>query len=107
MATSTRRGARWKAEVFKRGVRISKSFDTKAAGRAWAQRTESEIDAGGSGGHVASLETIGAPIGCFVAEVKPAKRWGRTKDESLALLRSRLGHHKPKELRPQVVIRYA
>jgi integrase len=94
-------------QVFKRGVRKSKSFDTKAAAQVWARRLEAELDAGEAGGHVASRETVGALIERYVREVKPAKRWGRTKDDSLALLRTELGSLTPKELTPQQVIAYA
>ncbi len=59
MPTFIRRGDRWRAEVFKRGVRQSRSFDSKAAAQVWARRLEAEIDAGASAGHVASRDTVG------------------------------------------------
>ena len=52
MATFTKRGERWFTQVNKRGIRKSKSFDTKAQAKVWATRTEAEIDAGEARGHL-------------------------------------------------------
>lgn len=49
MATFRKRENSWRAEVFLRGTRESKTFDTKAAARAWAHERELEINAGARG----------------------------------------------------------
>ena len=36
---------KWRAAVFKRGIRQTQAFDTKAAAVAWATRIEAEIEA--------------------------------------------------------------
>ena len=91
MATFTKRGERWFAQINKRGIRKSKSFDTKAQAKVWATRSEAEIDAGQARGHVASGDSIATLIDRYVAQVKPVKPWGRTKDDCLHRLRRELG----------------
>lgn len=46
MATFRKRGATWRAEVNRAGVRESATFATKAAAQAWAAKVESEIMSG-------------------------------------------------------------
>lgn len=43
MATFRKRGKSWYAEVSKNGVRMSKSFDTKAKAVAWATQVEADL----------------------------------------------------------------
>jgi len=43
MATYLKRGASWRAEVAKGGVRESATFDTKAEAVSWATQLESQI----------------------------------------------------------------
>lgn len=46
MASYRKRGATWRAEVAKGGVRESRTFDTKAEAVAWATQIEAEITQG-------------------------------------------------------------
>ena len=47
MATFSKRGDYWRAEVRRRGYPAqSRSFDTKPDAQAWARSVESEIDRG-------------------------------------------------------------
>jgi len=46
MATFRKRSGGWRAEIFKRGVRESQTFPTKAHAVAWATQREAEIIAG-------------------------------------------------------------
>ena len=45
MATFRKSGSGWRAEVFKRGVRKSATFQRKAEAQAWAAQVESDISA--------------------------------------------------------------
>lgn len=74
MASIRRHGDRWRAEVFRRGVRRSKVLATKAAAQAWARETESAIDA-------CTLETGQRTVADMLREyarrVSPGKRGAR------------------------------
>lgn len=70
MASIRKRGDSWVAEVFKRGVRMSRSFATKQAAQAWARATESEIDAGNRPSSV----TVGQMLDKYGREVSSTKR---------------------------------
>lgn len=70
MASIRKRGDAWVAEVFKRGVRQSRSFPTKQAAQAWARDTEAEIDAGKRPSSV----TVGQMLDKYGREVSPAKK---------------------------------
>jgi hypothetical protein len=47
---------------------------------SWATKLEAEIDAGGHNGYVAAVGTVGDLIDRYVREVKPVRKWGRSKD---------------------------
>jgi integrase len=86
MASIRKRGDAWVAEVFKRGVRRSKSFPTKQAAQAWARLTESEIDAGNR----PSSLTVGQMLDKYAREISPAKKgakWEQTRITALRTLR--------------------
>jgi integrase len=46
MATFTKRGDKWRAEVRLKNVRRSKTFSTKASAKLWVLQTESEVEDG-------------------------------------------------------------
>ena len=49
MATITKRGARWRAQVRRQGhTQLSQSFASKAEAAAWARDTEARMDKGQS-----------------------------------------------------------
>lgn len=108
MATFTKRGERWFVQVKKQGIRKSKSFDTKAAGRVWATRMEAELEASSARDYSsAGRLTMADLVNRYVQEVKPIKRWGRTKDYSLALIRDRMGAVLVQNVNAQHLIAYA
>lgn len=74
MATYTRRGDRWLAQIYKRGVRKAKTFDTKTMARTWATRMEAEIEAGAASGRLSARgRTVGDLIRRYKEEVAPVK----------------------------------
>jgi integrase len=86
MASIRKRGDAWVAEVFKRGIRRSRSFPTKQAAQAWARLTESEIDAGNR----PSSLTVGQMLDKYAREISPTKKgakWERTRITALRTLR--------------------
>jgi integrase len=86
MASIRKRGDAWVAEIFKRGVRRSRSFATKQAAQAWARTTESEIDAGTR----PSSLTVGQMLDKYAREISPAKKgakWEQTRITALRTLR--------------------
>jgi integrase len=86
MASIRKRGDAWVAEVFKRGVRRSRSFATKQAAQAWARLTESEIDAGNR----PSSLTVGQMLDKYAREISPTKKgakWEQTRITAMRALR--------------------
>ena len=107
MAVIRKRGERWYAQLNKQGVRKAKTFDTKSAAKLWATRLEAEIDVGQASGYVSGRDTIGSLIYRYVAEVKPRRPWGRSKDDSLQKLKAGLGTVRASELTAARIIAYA
>ena len=76
MATFRESAYGWRAEVFRQGIRRSRSaFPTKAAAVAWAGQVESEIMAGVRG-EIPDL-TVGELLTRYVAEVSTGKKGHR------------------------------
>lgn len=75
MATFRKRGGTWRAEVQRRGVRRSSTFDTKAEAVAWAGQLESEIMAGVRG-DIPNL-TVAALFTRYAKEVSAGKKGAR------------------------------
>ncbi len=112
MATFVKRGGNWNAQVARRGVRKSATFPTKREAQDWARSVEAEIVGGTASTVVAVVKgssglTIGALIDRYVEAVKPAKRWGRTKDFSLAAIKARLGDVCISDLTSDVLVDFA
>lgn len=79
-----RHGVGWKAEIERRGVRRSQSFDTKAAAVAWAGTQEAEIMAGHRG-EIPNL-TVSALLERYSREVsqhKKGRRWEQIRLKAL------------------------
>ncbi|RXZ42651.1 tyrosine-type recombinase/integrase [Crenobacter cavernae] len=77
MATFRKRGDAWRAEVSKRGVRRSGTFDTKAEAVAWATKVEAEI-LDGKILAVNTSRTLADALTRYRDEVSPGKggaRW--------------------------------
>lgn len=78
MATFRRRGKRWFAEVYVRGVRRGKTHDSKAAAAAWAMRMEAELQQPAGSPRV----TLGEACARYRDEVTPlhkGERWERVR----------------------------
>ena len=78
MASVRKRGKKWVAEVYKAGVRKSKSFDTKGQASAWAAQFEAEVSATKRGD--APDKTFGDLLSRYADEVsvkKRGERWER------------------------------
>jgi len=73
MATYTKRGTAWRAEVRKKGHRLSSSFATKAQAVDWATRTEAEI-MDGRVRRVVTGKSVGDAFERYAREVSPSKR---------------------------------
>lgn len=69
MASITKHGKRWRAQVFVRGVRSSKIHDTKAQASAWALAQQAEL-----GGDVLPDKTFGEALARYAADVSPLHR---------------------------------
>jgi integrase len=76
----------WRAQIDKKGVRKSASFETKAAAQAWATKVEAEINAGEHSKW--PRKTLADALEKYVATVSPTKRGTRTEQlRADALLR--------------------
>ena len=71
MASIRKDRGKWRAEIYRRGIRRSKSFATKQEARDWAARQEYEMD---NSGAIAVRMTFGEVLGRYVEEVSPDKR---------------------------------
>lgn len=77
MATFSKRGDKWRAQVRIGGVARSKTFSAKAAAKAWASKTEGEIEDGVTG--KIPNKTFGDLLARYRDEVTPKKR-GRVRE---------------------------
>jgi integrase len=69
MASITKAGKRWRAQVFVRGVRSSKIHDTKAQASAWALEQQAELS-----GDKLPDKTFGQALQRYADEVAPLHR---------------------------------
>lgn len=84
MATISKRGEKWRAQVAVSGVRVSKSFARKSEAAAWAAATEAAIRAGQYGR--APSDTLADVLARYASEVSPSKRGERWERVRLAAL---------------------
>lgn len=75
MATFRKRGKTWRAEIERRGVRDSATFESKQAAVAWAGRREAEIMAGVRG-EIPNL-TVAALLTRYAEQVSAGKKGER------------------------------
>jgi integrase len=85
MASYRRYAEGWRAEVFRRGVRDSKTFFSKGEAVAWAGRREAEIMAGVRG-DIPNF-SVSALLERYEADVTPAKKGKRWESIRLQALR--------------------
>ncbi|MGT2471678.1 tyrosine-type recombinase/integrase [Paraburkholderia terrae] len=71
MASYRKRGATWRAEVAKAGIRESCTFDTKAEAVAWATKLEAEIDAGQRRSYSKVQKTLADAMDEYLEKVSP------------------------------------
>ena len=72
MASITKRGKSWRAQIRTRGISLSESFPTKAQATAWAAKIEADITAQRLG--QAPDKTFGDLLSRYRDEVSPKKR---------------------------------
>ena len=80
MASISLRGRTWRAEVYRKGERITGSFDTEAEARVWATKTEARLDAKVTKAQIRQTPTnvsTAALFDQYALEVSPGKRGGR------------------------------
>jgi integrase len=87
MASFTRRGKRWRVEVWVEGQRASKTFETKAEASAWASEQERKARAG----HSLTHRKVRDLFDKYAAEVSPKKPGGKWEITRLAYLDKDLG----------------
>lgn len=82
MASYRKRGATWRVEVAKQGVRESNSFNTKAEAVAWATKLEAEIEVGRHRGVAKVQRTLGDSMDEYLEKISPGKakhEWNKTR----------------------------
>ncbi|MDP3937688.1 MAG: site-specific integrase, partial [Deltaproteobacteria bacterium] len=84
MASFESRGSRVRAHVNLKGVRASETFESKAAARAWATRTEAEIIAGHRG--ETPDKTFGELLQRYADKISPTKKGARWELVRIGLL---------------------
>lgn len=72
MASITKRGKKWRAEVYRDGRRAAKSFDTKQAASAWAIQREAELS-----GAQLEQHSVAEALAKYAEEVSPTKKGER------------------------------
>lgn len=73
MATYRKRGASWRAEVAKGGVRESATFDTKAEAVSWATQLESQIIEGKRRHYARVKKTLADAMTKFEKDISPSQ----------------------------------
>jgi integrase len=80
MASISQRGSSWRAEVYRRGKRMTGTFDTEEEAAAWAERTEALLNGPAT---VAQIRKAPLSMTCadlfdrYSQEVSPGKRGSR------------------------------
>lgn len=82
MASIQKRGKSWRASIYKKGVRKTRSFPTKAAAQHWAVAAEAEILSGKS--KIDSTRTVADAFARYSKEVSPGKKGSRWEQIRLA-----------------------
>lgn len=93
MATITKRGTSWFAQIRRKGHKsISKSFSTKGMAAEWARKIERDMDTMDfQDGRLMSKVTLGELINKYIEEIGSVKPFGRNKAAVLAQLKATLG----------------
>lgn len=107
MATFTKRGDRWRAEVRRGGRSASKTFATKRDAEAWAKGLEAEAERSAAGLPSKPSGTVRELIERYETAVFPIKKWGVSKQNELAALKKDLGDKALVAIDRQAVVDYA
>jgi integrase len=93
MATITKRGNSWFAQVRRKGHKsVSKSFPTKGLANEWSRKIEREMDASDyRDGRSLNSITLGELIDRYTREMGAIKPFGKNKAAVLASLKSDIG----------------
>lgn len=107
MATFRKLNGKWQVQVRRRGhPHVSKTFETKAAGERWARGIERDIDEGRASGRPVA-GTLGELIDRYDVEMRPVRKFGRSKAMSLAMIKRMVGHVRMRDLSADDVLRFA
>jgi integrase len=85
MASFRKTATGWRAELFVKGARDSRCFDTKAEAQAWALKRETELRSIGSG-QGSKTHTVGDVLTEYRDKVSPTKRGERWEKLRLDLI---------------------
>lgn len=107
MASIYKRNGFWRAEVCKRGVRKSHTFDTKSDAETWAAKVESEIGRGIFVDHSeAERTTLTEALDRYEREVLPHKKSQRPVKYQIKRLKEDLGRLKLVAVTSSVLAKY-
>jgi integrase len=103
MASFTKRGRRWQAQVCANGQRRANSFATKREAQAWAAETETELRRPAA--DVIADKTLGELLERYGREVSPTKRGGDRREQLFiqSFLRDEFSQVKLSDLSPAVI----
>jgi integrase len=87
LATYRKRGDSWRAEIAKKGVRLSATFDTKAEAIAWATEKEAGLGRSATVATTGSTKTLLDAIKRYEEEVSPTKKGERWEKLRLTVFR--------------------
>lgn len=107
MASITKRGKFWRVQVWRRGIRLGHTFDTKSEAQTWAAKAEADIGRGVFVDHSeAERTTVAELLDRYEREVLPHKRSQRSRKIEIARLKKELGHLKLAGLTSMIVASY-
>ena len=90
MAHIHRSGKGWRAEVQKKGVRKSRTFNLKSEASAWAAEQETEIASQASAGLSTDTRTFHALLDRFIKTECPKRKGGDTEEKRLGYLKKQI-----------------
>ncbi|WP_306150656.1 site-specific integrase [Roseovarius sp. MMSF_3281] len=91
MASISKHGKQWRAQIARRGIRKSKVFPTRQAAKDWAAREEYKIS---NGEKVAASMRLSEVLDRYAREVSPSKRGHRWEILRLERMQREIGHHR-------------
>ena len=108
MATVTKVGSKWRAQVRPKGQpSLSKNFKTKVLAVQWARQVEADIDTGRvATAPVRDTTTMATLIDRYTNEVGAAKPFGRNKADVLNKLKGHLGDEVAADLGADRIVAY-